>query len=77
MLSTVGIQPGDQVTLKKPHPCGGREWRVTRIGADLGLECLTCGRRVMLARDEVERRALSITRLGTSDTGAAVEETGK
>ncbi len=64
MLSTVGIQPGDQVTLKKPHPCGGHEWRVTRIGADLGLECLTCGRRVMLARDEVERRAVRVTRVG-------------
>ncbi|MBI4304828.1 MAG: DUF951 domain-containing protein [Chloroflexi bacterium] len=50
------FQPGDRITLKKPHPCGGREWDVYRIGADIGLHCLTCGRRFMLPRREVERR---------------------
>ncbi|HVK02654.1 MAG TPA: DUF951 domain-containing protein [Armatimonadaceae bacterium] len=52
------VQPGDMARLRKAHPCGGREWRVTRIGADIGLECLTCGRRVMLTRDEFERRCV-------------------
>ena len=36
--------------LRKPHPCGGYDWQVTRLGADIGLRCLTCGRRVMLER---------------------------
>jgi hypothetical protein len=49
---------GDRVTLKKQHPCGGREWQVYRIGADIGLKCLTCGRRVMLKRREAERRTI-------------------
>jgi hypothetical protein len=53
------FQPGDRITLRKPHPCGGREWEVYRIGADIGLRCLTCGRRFMLARREVERRMKS------------------
>lgn len=53
------FQPGDRITLKKPHPCGGREWTVYRIGADIGLRCSTCGRRFMLARREVERRMKS------------------
>lgn len=53
------FQPGDRITLKKPHPCGGREWTVYRIGADIGLKCLTCGRRFLLARREVERRMKS------------------
>ena len=53
------VRPGDVARLRKAHPCGGREWRVTRIGADIGLECLTCGRRVMLTRDEFERRCVS------------------
>lgn len=58
--SPMPLQSGDVVTLKKPHPCGGRQWKVTRTGADIGLECLTCGRRVLLDREEVERRAVQV-----------------
>ncbi len=47
---------GDQVTLRKPHPCGGYDWRIVRLGADIGLECLKCGRRVLLVRRDLARR---------------------
>jgi hypothetical protein len=47
---------GDTVRLKKQHPCGGFEWQITRIGADIGLRCLTCGRKVLLARSKIEKR---------------------
>ena len=47
---------GDVVQLRKPHPCGGFEWEVTRLGADIGLRCLECGRRLMLTRRILERR---------------------
>ena len=47
---------GDVVRLRKPHPCGGYEWSVVRLGADIGLVCRTCGRRVLLPRRELERR---------------------
>lgn len=53
------VSVGETVRLKKAHPCGGRDWRVTRTGADIGLECLTCGRRVFLTRDEFERRSVA------------------
>lgn len=46
----------DVLRLRKPHPCGGYEWRVVRLGADIGLVCLTCGRRVLLTRRELEKR---------------------
>ena len=46
----------DVLRLRKPHPCGGYDWRVVRLGADIGLVCTTCGRRVMLTRREVEKR---------------------
>lgn len=55
------IQPGDTVRLRKAHPCGGREWRVTRVGAEVGLACLTCGRHVLLPRDEFDRRSVAHT----------------
>jgi len=47
---------GDIIRLKKPHPCGSSEWRVTRLGADIGLECLGCRRYVLLPRSTLERR---------------------
>lgn len=47
----------DVLRLRKPHPCGGYDWRVVRLGADIGLVCTTCGRRVLLTRREVEKRA--------------------
>lgn len=46
----------DRLRLRKPHPCGSYEWTVTRLGADIGLECLGCGRRVLLTRRELARR---------------------
>ena len=55
------LQLKDIVILRKPHPCGSREWTVTRLGADIGLECRGCGHRIMLSRRELSRRAKSIT----------------
>lgn len=55
-ISVTPIQIGDVVRLRKPHPCGGYEWTVVRIGADVGLKCHSCGRRVLLTRRELERR---------------------
>ncbi|HWR65323.1 MAG TPA: DUF951 domain-containing protein [Bellilinea sp.] len=46
----------DTVRMRKPHPCGGYDWRVIRLGADIGLECLKCGRHVLLTRRELSRR---------------------
>jgi hypothetical protein len=50
------LATGDVVRLRKQHPCGGWEWEITRIGADIGLRCRTCGRRVLLPRTQVEKR---------------------
>ncbi len=47
---------GDRVRLKRLHPCGTREWDVVRLGADIGLTCVGCGRRVLIARSDLERR---------------------
>lgn len=55
------LQINDIVRMRKPHPCGGYEWKVTRLGADIGLECLTCRHRIMLTRRELTRRAKTIS----------------
>jgi hypothetical protein len=54
------IKLNDQVEMRKSHPCGSTRWKVTRLGADIGLECLGCGRRVMLTRRKLARRMKSI-----------------
>jgi hypothetical protein len=50
------IQVNDVVRLRKAHPCGGFDWKIYRLGADIGLECLSCGRRVLLTRRTLTRR---------------------
>ncbi|MBR7110437.1 MAG: DUF951 domain-containing protein [Clostridia bacterium] len=46
---------GDVLTTKKPHPCGGKEWEVVRVGADYKLKCLTCGRIIMVSSEEIKK----------------------
>lgn len=54
----------DVVRLKKPHPCGSTDWTVVRVGADIGLRCHGCGRRVMLPRRTLEKRLKSFVSRG-------------
>jgi len=50
------LKLGDVVRLKKKHPCGSYEWQVVRLGADIGIKCVKCQRRVLLERGIFERR---------------------
>ena len=50
------IKLDDILRLRKPHPCGSYEWKVVRLGADIGLECMGCQRRIMLTRRKLARR---------------------
>lgn len=46
---------GDIVEMKKPHPCGSKQWEVTRTGADFKIKCLGCNHQVMLPRPKFEK----------------------
>jgi len=64
----VVVQVGDVVQTRKVHPCGGSQWQVYRIGADIGMRCLTCDRRVMLPRRQFEKAVKTwISQQGASD----------
>ncbi len=56
MAAPMPLAVGDTVQMRKKHPCGGDTWRIVRVGADIGIRCLTCDRKVMLPRSEFERR---------------------
>jgi hypothetical protein len=58
------LKIGDIIRLKKAHPCGGYEWVVVRLGADIGLKCLKCQHNVMLERSVLERRIKSFIARG-------------
>lgn len=55
---------GDVVRMRKPHPCGGDRWIVVRLGADIGIRCQTCGRRVLMPRSQYLRQAKALIAAG-------------
>ena len=61
----VEIKLGDVVRLKKKHPCGSYEWQVVRLGADIGIKCLKCQRRVLIERSVLERRVKGLVSRGS------------
>ncbi len=48
------------VRLRKRHPCGGTDWEVVRLGADIGLKCLNCQRRLLMPRSTLDKRVKTI-----------------
>lgn len=63
---------GDVVRLRRTHPCGGSEWLVDRLGADIGLRCQGCGRHVLLDRRTLESRLAAFVTRGDAAMTAAV-----
>lgn len=62
---------GDVVRLRKVHPCGGYEWEVVRLGADIGIVCVTCKRRVLLDRSTFEKRVKTFVSRGVEQSPGA------
>ena len=56
------IQIGYVLTVKKPHPCGSKEFEVLRICADFKIKCLGCGHLVTVARSKIEKNIRSVKR---------------
>ena len=69
------IQLGDIVRMRKGHPCGSTDWTVIRVGADIKIKCLGCGRIVMLERPAFEKRLKKIL-MHESEAANGSEESG-
>lgn len=61
---------GDVVRLRKAHPCGSDTWTVVRLGADIGLRCTGCARKVLIPRGELARRVRAVVAAGSGPSGA-------
>ena len=73
-LPITPVRLGDTVRLKKPHPCGTNEWEVVRVGADIGLKCRGCDRKVMLVRSEFDRRFRGFVERSIAETDEHAEK---
>jgi hypothetical protein len=56
---------GDRLILRKKHACGGKEWEVWRLGMDIGIKCLKCGRKLKIVRSKLEKSTKEIIRSGS------------
>ena len=56
------VRLGDVLVMKKPHPCGSKEWSVMRTGMDFRLKCLGCGHEVLIPRSKAEKNIREIRR---------------
>lgn len=54
---------GSIVVMKKQHPCGENKWEVTRVGVDVKIKCIKCGREIMLSSLEFERKLKKVVEL--------------
>lgn len=59
-MKIVRFSAGDTLVMKKPHPCGGNEFKVARGGSDVRIICAKCGRDVTLERIKLERSIKSV-----------------
>ena len=54
-VKNMQLKLGDIVVMKKAHPCGSKEFEITRLGVDYRLRCTGCGREVMIPRIKADK----------------------
>lgn len=57
---------GDIVEMKKTHPCGTNNFEIIRIGADIKIKCVGCGRIVMIPGRKFQKDAKKIVAVAES-----------
>ncbi len=67
-MSYEDIRLGDVVRMRKPHPCGSYEWKVVRLGADIGIRCSRCEHRVLLPRSRFVRQVKALVSRGEGES---------
>ena len=46
---------GDIVELKKPHPCGSKQFKILRVGGEMRIVCMGCSRDMTIDRIKLEK----------------------
>jgi hypothetical protein len=71
-MQIIPLHQNDRVQLKKPHPCGGRIFRLLRIGSEVRICCESCGRDMTIDRIKLEK---AIKQVLPTESGTAHEST--
>ena len=56
---------GDKIISKKTHACGGNEWVVVRVGADIKLKCAKCNHAIFVSVDQARKMTKTLISIGT------------
>ncbi len=75
-MTVLKLYVGDVIRTRKTHPCGSDRWEIVRLGADIGIRCLGCGRRLLMPRPKLERRIKEFIRRASDAGPGAAEHTG-
>jgi hypothetical protein len=67
------LRLGDLVRMRKAHPCGSSQWEVVRLGADIGIRCSGCQRRVLMPRRQFAHRVKTLVSRREGDASQAAE----
>ena len=65
-MNIIKFSVGDVLELKKPHPCGSKQFKIMRVGSEMRVICQGCGRDMNLDRIKLEKATKKI--LISSDT---------
>ena len=60
LMQILKISVGDVLEMKKPHPCGTKNFKVMRVGSDVRIICEGCGRDMTLDRIKLEKSVKQI-----------------
>ncbi len=72
-MPIIPLHPNDRVQLKKAHPCGGKTFRILRVGGEVRIICETCGHDMTMDRIKLEKAIKQIL----ISTGNEKEEKAK
>ena len=61
------VRKDDILEMKKPHPCGNKQFLVLRSGMDFKLRCVKCGHEIMIPRVKAEKNIKEIIRENSND----------
>ncbi len=70
-MQIIRFQVGDVIELKKPHPCQNKMFCVRRVGSEIRIVCLSCGRDMNIERVKLEK---ATKRIVSSESGTEIQE---
>ena len=63
-MQIIRLAVGDVVRLRKPHPFGSDRFRVMRVGSEVRVVCLGCGRDMNIDRIKLEKAIRTVISSG-------------